>query len=85
MMFEKEVDNLTHLIKETSTQVPNNYSRVTENEVNSKSPLKLPVQKSKSRNSKSDKSISRGKQNRSAVAVNINMNIQKDTTKIRED
>jgi fructosamine-3-kinase len=31
MMFEKEVDNLTLLIKENSTQVPNNYSRVTEN------------------------------------------------------
>ena len=60
MMFEKEVDNLTVLLKENSTQVPNNYSRVTENELNSKSPLK-PIQKSKSRNSKSDKSISRGK------------------------
>jgi len=67
-MLEKEIDNLMAIIKETSTAIPHNISINTENEMRSKSPIK-PGPKSKSKNSKSDKSLSRGKQNRSAVTI----------------
>jgi hypothetical protein len=77
MMFEKDVDNLTALLKETSTQVPNNHSRITEREVLSKSPLQV-LPKSKSKNSKSDNSISRGKYNRLPV-------FPKDVSRLRDD
>jgi hypothetical protein len=74
MMFEKELDTLAALIKETSTQIPA-YSRLTEQELPSKSPPK-PL----SKNARSEKSISKGKQNRSALAINH----PKDQTKIRD-
>lgn len=74
MMLEKEIDTLAALVKETSTQLPA-YSRVTEQELPSKSPPKLPL----SKNTKSEKSISKGKQNRSAVAIN-----PKDSSKVKE-
>jgi hypothetical protein len=77
MMLEKELDTLAALIKETSTQLPA-YSRLTEHELPSKSPPKLPL----SKNSKSEKSISKGKQNRSAVAIAVN---PKEVSKVRED
>jgi len=31
MMFDKDIDNLTTLIKDNSTALPNNLSRVTAN------------------------------------------------------
>jgi hypothetical protein len=79
MMFEKDIDNLTALVKENSTALPHNHSRLTNPDPHSRSPTK-PL-KSRSRNSKSDRSLSKGKQNRSAVTIQP----PKDSTKIRDE
>ena len=64
MFFEKEIENIGAVVKETSTQVP--HSRILDSEGRSKSPLN----RSKVHNhSKSEKSLSRGKQNKSAAAI----------------
>ena len=62
MYVEKEIEGLASLVKENSTQVP--HSRVVERSIS-----KSPVGKAKSRNSKSEKSLSRGKQNHSVAAI----------------
>jgi hypothetical protein len=67
MMFEKDIDRINVLIKENST-VPNNYSRLLENDLASKSPDRH-LAKSKSKNSKSDKSLSKGKQQNRSVNI----------------
>ena len=69
-MFEKDLDRIKALLKENST-APNNYSRLIENDLTSKSPDR-PLAKSKSKNSKSDKSLSKGKQqNRSVNLIHL--------------
>lgn len=78
-MLEKDIDSLMALVKENSTALPHNVSVNTEHQNRSKSPLKS-APKSKSKNSKSDKSLSRGKQNRSAVAIQA----PKESSKVRE-
>jgi hypothetical protein len=70
MMLEKDIDALTSLIKDSSTALPN-HSRVTEREVHSRSPNRVNLTHNKSKNSRSDKSLSKGKQNKSAVLMNI--------------
>lgn len=66
MILDKDIDKLTSLIKDSSTALPN-HSRVTEGEISSKSPGRRMLTNNKSKNSRSDKSLSRGKQNKSAV------------------
>ena len=64
LYFEKELDSIETAVKENSTQVP--HSRVLQSEGRSKSPIdRSKVQN----NSRSDKSLSRGKQNKSATAI----------------
>lgn len=79
MMFEKDIDRINALLKENSTS-PNNYSRVLENDLASKSPDRLRA-KSKSKNSKSDKSLSKGKQQNRSVNL---INLPKESTKIKD-
>jgi hypothetical protein len=70
MMFEKDLDRINTLLKENST-APYNHSRLLENDLSSKSPDR-PMAKSKSKNSKSDKSLSKGKQqNRSVNLIQL--------------
>ena len=80
MIFEKDMDRITALLKDNSTALPN-HSRVTERELQSKSPKRVNLTGNKSRNSRSDKSLSRGKQNKSAVIINI----PKEKSKVREE
>ena len=81
MMHEKDIDRLTSVLKDNSTAIPN-HSRVTEREVPSRSPGRgTNLIHSKSKNSRSDKSLSRGKQNKSAVLISM----AKEQGKVRED
>jgi hypothetical protein len=79
MMVEKDIDRLTALLKDSSTALPG-HSRVTDREL-SRSPNRVNLTHNKSRNSRSDKSLSRGKQNKSAVLVHI----PKEVSKVREE
>jgi len=69
------------MIKDNSTALPNNHSRVTERETHSRSPNRVNLTHNKSKNSRSDKSLSKGKQNKSAIL----MNIPKEHSKVREE
>ena len=77
MILEKDIERLTHIIKDNSTAIPN-HSRVTEREV-SKSPTRMILTHNKSKNSRSDHSLSKGK-NKSAVLIQI----PKEHSKVRE-
>ena len=69
------------MVKDNSTAVPA-FSRVTEREISSKSPNRgNNLTHNKSKDSRSDNSLSRGKQNKSAVL----MNIPKEGSKVREE
>ena len=78
MMLEKDIERWTSNFKEGSTVLPN-HSRVSDRG-NSKSPSRR-VLPNKSKNSKSDKSLSKGKQNKSAV-----LNLPKEMgSKVRDE
>ena len=80
MMAEKDIDRLTSLLKDNSTALPH-HSRVTERST-SKSPQRVNLTHNKSKNSRSDQSLSKGKpNNKSAVLINP----PKEHSRIREE
>lgn len=89
MVLEKDIERLTALVKDgrsiqgkdsSSTAIPISLSRVAENDL-SRSPAR--GGKGKSKNSKSDKSLSKGRQNQNRSAVMINL--PKEASKIRDE